>query len=342
MIMITIEEHKDLMPLTTFGVKANARYFCRISSIHQLLELIQHPVYLSNTRFILGGGSNVLFTSDYNGIIIQNTLKGITIRNESDDFIELEVMAGEVWHDLVMYCVHHNWGGIENLSLIPGTMGAAPIQNIGAYGVEVKEVIKSVTGIDLETGLVRTFLNHECEFQYRDSIFKSKLKEKFFISSVTLTLSKKTHRINTRYGAIHDVLNQHNITTPTIQQVCDAVIQIRRSKLPDPTVLGNAGSFFKNPTITVEQYQELQKSFSEIPGYHSVNQEVKVPAGWLIEHCGWKGKRIGNVGVHTQQALVLVNYSNGSGAEIFSLASQIISSVKEKFNITLICEVNIK
>ncbi|HRE68289.1 MAG TPA: UDP-N-acetylmuramate dehydrogenase [Cyclobacteriaceae bacterium] len=340
--MITIEEHKDLRPLTTFGVPANARYFCRISSLTALEHLIQHPIYLNNTRFILGGGSNVLFTHDYNGLIIQNLLKGITIRYESDDLIELEVMAGEVWHDLVMHCVHHNWGGIENLSLIPGTVGAAPIQNIGAYGVEVKEVIKSVTGINLETGLLRTFLNHECEFNYRDSIFKSKLKENFFISSVTLTLSKKTHRINTSYGAIHDVLKQQHITTPSIQQVSDAVIQIRRSKLPDPTVLGNAGSFFKNPTIPLAHYQKLQKSFPEIPGYTSVNQEVKVPAGWLIEQCGWKGKRVGNVGVHTQQALVLVNYSNGSGAEIFSLASQIILSVKEKFDITLICEVNIK
>jgi UDP-N-acetylmuramate dehydrogenase len=340
--MIAIEEHKDLKLLTTFGVKANARYFCTISSIEELHQLIQHPIYQNNPHFILGGGSNVLFTVDYSGLVIQNALKGITIQQESDEIIDIEVMAGENWHELVMYCVQRNWGGIENLSLIPGTMGAAPIQNIGAYGVEVKEVIKSVTGIDLETGLIRTFVNDECEFEYRDSIFKRKLKENFFISSVTLTLTKKTHRINTSYGAINDVLKQQHITTPTIQQVSDVVIQIRKSKLPDPTVLGNAGSFFKNPTITLKEYQHLQKSFPEIPGYHSVNQEVKVPAGWLIEQCGWKGKRVGDVGVHAQQALVLVNYAHGSGKEIFSLASQIISSVKEKFNITLVCEVNIK
>jgi len=339
---MTIEENKDLRPLTTFGVPASARYFCTISSIEGLQQLIQHPVYQNNTRFILGGGSNILFTSDYNGLVIQNALKGITIKHESADSIDIEVMAGEQWHQFVMYCVHHNWGGIENLSLIPGTVGAAPIQNIGAYGVEIKEVIKSVTGIDLETGLLRTFLNHECAFGYRDSIFKSNLKEKFFISSVTLTLSKKMHRINTSYGAINDVLKQQHITSPTIQHVSDAVIQIRSSKLPDPTLLGNAGSFFKNPTITLTHYQQLQKSFPDIPGYHSVNQEVKVPAGWLIEQCGWKGKRINDVGVHTQQALVLVNYKHGSGKEIYSLALQIISSVKEKFNIELICEVNIK
>lgn len=340
--MISIEEYKDIKPFTTFGVPVKARYFCSISSIEALQQLIQHPVYQNNPRFILGGGSNVLFTSDYNGLVIQNLLKGITIKQESTDSIDIEVMAGENWHNLVMHCVQHNWGGIENLSLIPGTVGAAPIQNIGAYGVEVKEVIKSVTGIDLDTGLFRTFLNHECAFEYRDSIFKSRLREKFFISSVTLTLTKKTHRINTSYGAINDVLKQQHITTPTIQQVSDAVIQIRRSKLPDPTIIGNAGSFFKNPTIPLAQYQLLQKSHPEIPGYHSVNQEVKVPAGWLIEQCGWKGKRLGDVGVHAHQALVLVNYANGKGNEIFSLASNIISSVKEKFNIALTCEVNIK
>ncbi|MCW5912297.1 MAG: UDP-N-acetylmuramate dehydrogenase [Cyclobacteriaceae bacterium] len=340
--MVTIEEHKDLKPLTTFGVKANARYFCSVTSLSELTALIHHPVYLNNSRFILGGGSNVLFTSDYHGLVILNALKGIAVSHETDDHIELEVMAGENWNSLVMYCVQQGWGGIENLSLIPGTVGAAPIQNIGAYGVEVKEVIKSVTGIDLQTGLPRTWLNHECAFQYRDSIFKRTLKENFFISSVTLTLTKKSHRINTSYGAINDVLKQQHITSPTIQQVSDAVVQIRRSKLPDPAVIGNAGSFFKNPIITPEQYEQLQRSFPGIPGYHSVNQEVKVPAGWLIEQCGWKGKRIGDVGVHAQQALVLVNYANGSGAEIFSLASQIISSVKEKFNIELTCEVNIK
>lgn len=340
--MISIEEYKDIRPLTTFGVPVTARYFCSVSTTEALQQLIQHPIYQNNSRFILGGGSNVLFTGDYNGLVIQNQLKGITIRQQSDASIDIEVMAGENWHTLVMYCVQHNWGGIENLSLIPGTVGAAPIQNIGAYGVEVKEVIKSVTGIDLETGLFRTFLNHDCAFEYRDSIFKSKLKESFFISSVTLTLTKKTHRINTSYGVINDVLKQQHITTPTIQQVSDAVIQIRKSKLPDPTIIGNAGSFFKNPTLTLARYQQLQKLFPEIPGYNSVNQEVKVPAGWLIEQCGWKGKRFGDVGVHTQQALVLVNYANGNGQEIFSLASNIISSVKEKFNIILTCEVNIK
>ncbi|MBX2916458.1 MAG: UDP-N-acetylmuramate dehydrogenase [Cyclobacteriaceae bacterium] len=340
--MINIEENKDLKPLNTFGVKANARYFCTVTTRNELNELMRHPVYQNNRCLILGSGSNILFTTHYNGLVIQNALKGISIKQETDTSVDIEVMAGENWHNLVLYCVQQNWGGIENLSLIPGTVGAAPIQNIGAYGVEVKEVIQSVTGVDLQTGFTTTWLNHECNFGYRDSIFKNELKEKIFISSVTLTLSKKTHRINTSYGAINEILKQQHISEPTIQQISDAVSEIRKSKLPDPTLIGNAGSFFKNPTIAISHYQQLQKLFPGIPGYYSANQEVKVPAAWLIEQCGWKGKRIGDAGVHTQQALVLVNYANASGTEIFSLALDIISSVKEKFNIELLHEVNIR
>ena len=250
-------------------------------------------------------------------------------------------MSGEMWHDLVVYCVNHQFGGIQNLSLIPGTVGAAPIQNIGAYGVEMKEVVKEVAGINRINGDEKTFQNNECAFGYRESIFKHQLKEKFFISSVTLSLTKKNHLINTNYGAIKDTLKEMNIIEPTLKSISDAVIHIRKSKLPDPTQIGNAGSFFKNPTISLLHYQSLQKIYSNIPGYHSVNQEVKVPAGWLIEQCGWKGKRIHDIGVHAQQALVLVNYGNGNGKEILQLAMNIISSVKEKFNIILLPEVNI-
>lgn len=336
-----IEENKNLKPYNTFGIAATARYFCTISSLAELKELQQTNVYLQNKRLILGAGSNVLFLHDFDGLIIKTELKGINIVRENDKIITLEVAAGEAWHGFVLHCVKNNWGGIENLSLIPGLMGAAPIQNIGAYGVEVKDVIESVHGIDLLTGEERSFQADECAFGYRESIFKHTLKEKFFISSVTLTLSKKSHRINLQYGAIQDTLRQMNITEPTIQSVSNAVMTIRQSKLPDPRVIGNAGSFFKNPSISLHHYQSLQKNNPSIPNYPSVNQEVKVPAGWLIEQCGWKGKKINEVGVHTQQALVLVNYGNGNGAEIFSLAQKIIASVEEKFGVTLTPEVNI-
>ena len=339
--MIRIEENISLRPYNTFGIEANARHFCRIQSEDQLIELIDTPVYKNEPHLVLGGGSNVLFTKDYTGLVIKVDLKGIHIEKETDETIVLNVKAGEVWHELVMYCIHHGYGGIENLSLIPGTVGAAPIQNIGAYGVEIKEVIQNVEGIDLITGARKSFTNHECHFGYRESIFKYQLKEKFFISSVTLSLTKKNHHFNTSYGAITDTLKAMNITHPTLRSISDAVIQIRRNKLPDPSLIGNAGSFFKNPTISLSHFEKLKSSYPQIPGYPSVNQEVKVPAGWLIEQCNWKGKRINNIGVHTQQALVLVNYGNGKGEEIFQLAMQILSSVKEKFNITLTPEVNL-
>lgn len=339
--MIEIEENISLRPYNTFGIEANARHFCRISSVDQLIELINTPVYKNEPHLVLGGGSNVLFTKDYAGLVIKADLKGINIEEETDDSVLLNVKSGEVWHELVMYCVQRKWGGIENLSLIPGTVGAAPIQNIGAYGVEIKEVIQKVDGIDLMTGEHKSFNNDECHFGYRESIFKYQLKENIFISSVTLSLTKKNHRFNTSYGAIKVTLKAMNITQPTLKSISDAVIQIRRSKLPDPRVIGNAGSFFKNPTISLIHFENLKKRYPQIPGYHSVNQDVKVPAGWLIEQCNWKGKRINNIGVHTQQALVLVNYGDGKGEEILQLAMQIVSSVKEKFNITLTPEVNL-
>ncbi|MFM8741919.1 MAG: UDP-N-acetylmuramate dehydrogenase [Cytophagales bacterium] len=339
--MITIEKNKNLKLFNTFGIAANAQYFCCISSVNELKELQQHPVFKTQRRLVLGGGSNVLLCKDFDGLVVLCKLKGIHTVREADETITLEVASGEVWHDFVLHCVKNNWGGIENLSLIPGTTGAAPIQNIGAYGVEVKDVIEYVNAIDMTTGENVSLNNQQCKFGYRESRFKHEWREKYFISSVTLTLTKKNHRINMQYGAIADTLKKMNVSLSTIQTVCDAVIAIRRSKLPDPAVIGNAGSFFKNPSITLDHYQSLQKNNPTIPNYPSVNQEVKVPAGWLIEQCGWKGKKLGNVGVHAQQALVLVNYGNAKGEEIFLVAMKIIESVKEKFNIVLTPEVNI-
>ncbi len=339
--MIKIDEHVRLKHYNTFGIDATARYFCQITNEDQFKSLLQTDLYRNEKVLILGGGSNILFTRDFDGLVIKTDIKGIHIVHESDGIVNIKAMSGEMWHELVIHCVNHQWGGIQNLSLIPGTVGAAPIQNIGAYGVEVKEVVKEITGIDRLTGDEKTFQNKECEFGYRESIFKHKLKDLFFVSSVTLTLTKKNHPINTNYGAIKDTLKEMNITEPTLKSISDAVIHIRKSKLPDPIHVGNAGSFFKNPTISYLHYQSLLKIFSNIPGYHSVNQEVKVPAGWLIEQCGWKGKRLNDIGVHAQQALVIVNYGNGNGNEILELAMKIISSVKEKFNIVLTPEVNI-
>jgi UDP-N-acetylmuramate dehydrogenase len=339
--MVQIEENKDLKAFNTFGFNVKAKHFTTIHSKEELQELIHTELYQREKHLILGGGSNVLFKKDFNGLLIKVDLKGMTVMSQSEDSILLKVASGEGWHELVLHCVENNWGGIENLSLIPGLVGAAPIQNIGAYGTEIKNVITEVEAIDLKTGLTKSFTNQECCFGYRESVFKNTLRKKYFISSITLSLTKKNHHLNMSYGAIHDTLLSMNIEQPTIKSISDAVIAIRQSKLPDPRVIGNAGSFFKNPSITINHYQLLQKSNPTIPSYPSANQEVKVPAGWLIEQCGWKGKKINHVGVHPQQALVLVNYGDGSGEEVFNLAMKILFSVKEKFNIELTPEVNI-
>jgi UDP-N-acetylmuramate dehydrogenase len=338
---MTISENVDLKPFNTFSIAAKARYFVSVSKESDFKELLNTQVYKNNRVLILGGGSNMLLTRDFEGLVIQNSLKGIEVVDSNEHHVTLKVAAGEAWHDLVMYAVDHNWGGLENLSLIPGTVGAAPMQNIGAYGVEVKEVITRVDAIDRSNGKLKMFSNSECMFGYRESVFKHDLKEKFFISSVTLSLTNNTHHLNTSYGAIADTLKSMNVLQPTIKNVSDAVISIRQSKLPDPKKIGNAGSFFKNPTISINQYNKLKEEFKAIPGYISENQDVKVPAGWLIEQCGWKGKRINDIGVHQHQALVLVNYGNGSGDEILQLSKNIIASVNDKFGIQLIAEVNI-
>jgi UDP-N-acetylmuramate dehydrogenase len=339
--MIRWEENISLRPYNTFGIDAKARFFCRLKTENDLTQLFESDFYKSNRVLWLGGGSNLLFLHDFDGLVIKNELLGIEKKDETAEKVELSVASGVVWHELVMHCVAQNWGGVENLSLIPGTVGAAPMQNIGAYGVEAREVIKNVSGFDLRSGAKMTLSNQECEFGYRESIFKHTLKEKFFISSVTLTLTKKNHHINTSYGAIQDTLTHMNVSVPTLRDVSDAVIHIRQSKLPDPLLLGNAGSFFKNPTIAQNHYDELKKTHPFMPGYISENQQVKVPAGWLIEQCGWKGKRINEAGVHAHQALVLINYGSAKGDEIFSLAREIQHDVTKKFGINLTTEVNI-
>lgn len=338
--MIRIQEHVDLLSYNTFKIAAKARYFASVNTLTELYTLMDTPVYKHEKHLILGGGSNILLTGDFEGLVIKIDLKGIETVWEDDSTIILKAGAGEPWHSFVMHCVANNYGGVENLSLIPGTMGAAPMQNIGAYGVEVKDLIKSVEAIDVHSGTTRMFNNRECEFGYRESVFKRSLKGKYFISCVTLTLTKKNHVLNTSYGAIQQTLDQHN-TEPSVKSISDAVISIRQQKLPDPKVIGNAGSFFKNPTIDQSQYEALKKTYPEIPGYTSDNQYVKVPAGWLIEQCGWKGKTFDAIGVHPHQALVLVNYGGGTGEKIWLLAQDILSSVKKKFAIDLQPEVNI-
>lgn len=339
--MVHIYEHFNLKAFNTFGIAATARFFAKVSSEEEFIELTKSSVYRDNPVLLLGGGSNILFTRNFDGLVVHDALKGKSVIHRTDTHVLVSFHAGESWHECVMYAVENGWGGIENLSLIPGTVGAAPMQNIGAYGVEVKDVIEEVRAIDRVTGQVRTFNNAECEFGYRESIFKRALKEKFFISSVTLSLTTKDHRLNTSYGAIGDTLKQMNVLQPTIRSISDAVIAIRQSKLPDPRLIGNAGSFFKNPTISIAAYESLKKTEPLMPGYISENQEVKVPAGWLIEQCGWKGKRFNDVGVHTQQALVLVNYGDAKGEELLQLSNDIQTSVMNRFGISLHAEVNI-
>lgn len=339
--MIEVEKNVSLKSLNTFGIDAKASFFCRVTSTDQLQELLASEIFRNEDHYILGGGSNILFTRDFNGLIIKVATTGHEVLREDEDKISVRVLAGTNWHEFVRLAVNNNWGGIENLSLIPGTMGAAPIQNIGAYGVEIKNVINSVETIELLTGAPRVFTNADCQFGYRESIFKGGGRKKFFISSVTLTLTKKNHILNIGYGALQETLHAMKVAEINVKNISDAVTHIRQSKLPDPAHLGNAGSFFKNPTLPVDTFLQLQKEYPTIPSYPIDNQNVKVPAAWLIEQCGWKGKKINHVGVHPMQALVLVNYGDGTGEEILNLSEKILNSVQEKFQIALTPEVNI-
>lgn len=338
---MTATENVDLFPFNTFGIHAVARYLVTVQSPDEVREVFKSDLFRQNSRLILGGGSNILLTKDFDGLVIKNEIRGIEPVHEDAQTLELKVGSGENWHNLVMYCVHHNLGGIENLSLIPGTVGAAPMQNIGAYGVEIGEVIRWVEAVEIATGLTKRFNREACAFGYRESVFKQHLKDRYFISSITLSLTKKDHRFNVSYGAIREVLEEKNVKELTIRAISEAVIDIRKKKLPDPLLIGNAGSFFKNPSIDLSAFDALKKKYPAVPSFPGEKNLVKIPAAWLIEQCGWKGKTLDNIGVHKHQALVLVNYGNGDGQKIWQLAMDIQSSVKEKFNIELTPEVNV-
>lgn len=336
-----MHENFSLQPFNTFGVEAKAKYFIEVQTIQELKEALNFSDSHALKLLFLGGGSNVLLTKDFDGLAIKINLKGISEENLDENHVLVTAKAGENWHEFVMFCLEKNYGGLENLSLIPGNVGTSPMQNIGAYGTEIKDVFVRCTVLNLENQEIETFDLEQCRFGYRDSIFKQEGKGKYVILDVTFKLTRKDHIIKTEYGAIQSELEKLHISHPTIQDVSKAVIAIRQSKLPDPKVIGNAGSFFKNPTIPAAQFEELKKKFENIQGYPN-GEMVKVPAGWLIEQCGWKGKQIGNVASHQLQSLVIVNATgNATGKEIFDFSTEIIHSVKEKFGIELEREVNI-
>jgi len=330
----------SLQKYNSFGIEVYADWLAEIEDVEQLLTILDDSPDMR--KLILGGGSNVLFLNDFHGMILLNLIQGKEVISETDDKVLLKVKGGENWHDLVMWAVEHNYGGIENLALIPGKAGTAPIQNIGAYGVEIKDVLQEVHAIDMTTGYPVKFSREDCRFGYRDSIFKKpENKGRYFISAIVLELTKKNHRLRTGYGVIQDILKTKKICSPTIKDVAEAIIEIRRSKLPDPKEIGNAGSFFKNPFIDKTLLDKLLKQYPEMPYYKTGKENIyKVPAGWLIEQAGFKGKRFGNAGVHDKQALVLVNYGGATGQEIKKLAEIIIDEVEKKFFITLQPEVN--
>lgn len=335
---MTFQENFDLSKLNTFGIASSAAYFAEFQSVAELGSLLnQIP---KEPLMILGGGSNILLTQAFEGTVLQNKILGIEIIEETENDMIVRVGAGEVWHDFVMWAVNNNYGGIENLSLIPGSVGASPMQNIGAYGVEIKDVLVNVEAYHIQNQEAHNFSNAACKFGYRESVFKRYLKGGYVIVYVTFRLSKSP-KLNLDYGAIRDVLQERNITQPSIKDVSDAVIHIRQSKLPDPKVIGNAGSFFKNPAVEKEKYATLQLKHPNIPSYPLNETHVKVPAGWLIEQAGWKGKDFGNYGVHDKQALVLVNRGGASGQEIFDLSTKILEDIQEKFGIELEREVNV-
>lgn len=334
-----IKKNYDLSKLNTFGISVNAKFFTEIENETDVVELFNLPEFKQNQKIFLGGGSNVLFTKNFEGLVIFNKLKGIKILNQDLQSVTIRCMGGEIWHDLVMFAVKHEYWGIENLSLIPGTVGAAPMQNIGAYGAELKDVLENVEAYQVENGEKRVFSTAECELGYRDSVFKNKLKDKYFISAITLKLNKIGEK-NISYRVLKEYLEKNKIEINNPKDISDAVTFIRQSKLPDPKIIPNVGSFFKNVFVEKGQFQTLQVNYPEMP-YFKEGEVVKIPSAWLIEQCGWKGYRTGNVGVHEKQALVLVNYGGATGKELVELGNKITTSVREKFGLELIPEVNL-
>ena len=336
---MTIQHNISLKKYNTFGISAKAKYFCHVINLEDLKTVLLQNEY--PRKLFIGGGSNMLLTGDIDALVIHIDIKGKEIISETEEHVILKVMAGENWHEMILWCLEKDFGGLENMSLIPGNTGTAPIQNIGAYGVELKDVFQTCEAMNIQNQEIQIFSKKSCNFGYRDSYFKNDGKGKYIITSVTFKLSKKHHTMNTSYGAIEAELEKQNINTPTIKDISNAVIAIRQSKLPDPKKLGNSGSFFKNPVISKADFDKFLQNNPSAPFYELTNNTYKVPAGWLIEQCGFKGKRFGDAGVHEHQALVLVNHDNATGNEILTLANKIINAVKEKFSINIIPEVNI-
>ena len=332
-----ITPNASLLPYNTFGINAKADYFIEYNSVAELQNILNIEPVKSNRILHIGGGSNLLFLTDFKGVILHSDIKSINKINENADSVYLEVGSGVIWDDFVAYCVENEFGGVENLSLIPGEIGASAVQNIGAYGVEVQDVIQTVKSVEIATGNVREFSTVECRYGYRESVFKGSLKDKFIVTSVVFELAKQPEfKLNYQHLE-EEVLKNGEVNLKNIRQT---IISIRESKLPNPKITGNAGSFFMNPVVAKEKFYALQSEFPQIPHYNISETEEKIPAGWLIDQCGWKGKSIGNAGVHDKQALVLVNRGGATGVEIAFLAEQIQQSVKERFNIDLLPEVN--
>jgi UDP-N-acetylmuramate dehydrogenase len=338
--MSALKQDFNLRQYNTFNIEVFCKYFTEVSDLNDFLDIIKLSEFRHSEKLILGGGSNILFSKDFDGFVLKNNIKSIQIIAESEDDVYVKVGAGEVWHEFVMWCIERNFAGVENLSLIPGNVGASPMQNIGAYGVEIKDVFHSLEAVNIETGQLKNFSLSECEFGYRESVFKRKLRNQFLITSVTYKLNKKP-KFNISYGTISQELERIGVKELSIKAISDAVISIRRSKLPSPNEIGNAGSFFKNPEVTKEFHRELKISYPDIVAHEQASGNIKLAAGWLIEHAGWKGYKHGNAGVHDKQALVLVNHGGAKGKEIFDLSTKIMDSVFSKFGVSLEREVNI-
>jgi len=334
------ESNYSLKQLNTFGLDVSASTLVRITTKDQLPQLFKSDKFRTQRKMILGGGSNVLFTKNFIGLIIKLEVSGVEIIEEDDDQAIVAFGAGENWHGCVQWAIDQNLGGIENLSLIPGTIGAAPMQNIGAYGVEIKDIFHSLTAYEIDTGKFVTFYKEDCHFDYRYSIFKGKARDRYIITQVNLRLTKKNHVYNIDYGNLKQTLTEVGVQELSLENISRAIIQIRQSKLPDPNQIGNAGSFFKNPVVNSDFFEALKSAFEHIPGYAHSDNSIKVPAAWLIEYCGWKGKRFGDAGVHDKQSLVLVNHGKATGKELVQLSKKIQASVQSTFGIALQPEVN--
>lgn len=336
---MNVHNNFSLKKYNTFGIEANAKHFIAVHTTEELKTVLQH--FKNEPKFILGGGSNMLLTQDIQALVIHIDIKGKMIQKEDEDFVWVKCMAGENWHEFVLWTIDQDFGGLENMSLIPGNVGTTPVQNIGAYGTEIKDTFISCEAMDIATQEMRIFTKEACRFGYRESIFKHEVKDKYIITSVVFKLTKRNHNINTSYGDIKKELKKQQVVSPTLKDVSNAVIAIRQSKLPDPKELGNSGSFFKNPIIPRTLYEKVKQLYPDMPHYTVSDTEVKVPAGWLIEKAGFKGKRFGDAGIHKNQALVLVNYGHATGQEILAVSKDIQNTILKEFGIAIEAEVNV-